>query len=558
MKAKIALSIIFGNSADSLLPFLQSFRPVIDHLVAYRAIGSATADNSAYLIHTFCEENGIPHSIGVYDNETDFPHVDNFGRARQESLEEAEAIDGATHIMWADCDDILADGAADAIRKACDTLPQDVLICPYHVRGDKQVVMRERIVRNNGFAAWQGAIHESMEFSRDVTYHMVREAVFTHRPAPTRSTSAPRNKAILKSLVAGAAKNYFYLAQEAFESNNVEDLKKWGNLALVTPGLDSLQRYETLLNLAQVETDPEPARQMASRAFYEMPDRREALALMANFHLIDGRYMEAHKLAKIMMLIPVPKMSYWTLNREWYGWKGFYLYNQTLRLTGQEDQATYSEDCLFEKNGKKISLLHATRGRPEHSLSSRDLWLSRASNPDRIQHIFCLDADDKQSIHLKGFRHVIVDDPGKGCVAAWNAGAAASTGEIIVQVSDDFFPPDGWDQIILDRLANSSEPAVLAVSDGCRTDGLMTIAIVNRARYEQKGYLLHPDFKSMFSDNYLTWEAKRDGVIIDARDVTFYHMHPLLTGAAPDRTYLDTNAQSRYDEGRATYEKLTR
>jgi hypothetical protein len=97
---------------------------------------------------------------------------------------------------------------------------------------------------------------------------------------------------------------------------------------------------------------------------------------------------------------------------------------------------------------------------------------------------------------------------------------------------------------------------VLAVSDGHRTDNLLCMAILTRARYKQQGYLFHPEFFSMFSDNHFTDRAYADGVVIEAKDIVIEHMHPAFGLAEMDETYARSNAPANYEAGLATYEKL--
>jgi len=142
-------------------------------------------------------------------------------------------------------------------------------------------------------------------------------------------------------------------------------------------------------------------------------------------------------------------------------------------------------------------------------------------------------------------------------VAAWNAAARQCRGEVLVQLSDDWRPTKGWDTAILDAIGETSAPAVLAVSDGHRTDDLLCMAILTRARYNQQGYLFHPEFFSMFSDNWFSYCAFRDGVVIDARDrITFEHLHPAFGKAEMDETYARSNDAKQYEEGAATFTKL--
>ena len=205
----------------------------------------------------------------------------------------------------------------------------------------------------------------------------------------------------------------------------------------------------------------------------------------------------------------------------------------------------------------KISLLHATRGRSKQATECRDKWLNSAKDPKAIEHIFGIDDDDNDSLTDINTQRVIVAR-GKGCVAAWNACAKASKGEILIQLSDDWEPVEGWDEIILKEFEGVEGEQVLAISDGARTDELLCMAILNRKRYEKQGFLFCPDFFSVYSDNYFTWAAHKDGVIKDAKHIMFEHKHPVFNKGEWDKTYTDSNSQQNYLNGQAKYLELTR
>lgn len=202
-----------------------------------------------------------------------------------------------------------------------------------------------------------------------------------------------------------------------------------------------------------------------------------------------------------------------------------------------------------------ISLLHATRGRPDQALAARDRWLQAATHPDRIEHIFAVDCDDeatqKSVAHL---RHCIVPQKGGGCVAAWNLAAEASTGEVLVQLSDDWTPTLGWDEEFVRRLRDVSVPAVLRPSDGHRRDDLLCMAILTRARYVQQGEFLHRGYLGVFSDDEFSFRAYLDGVVIDARDLVLTHHHPFYDASVPhDETYARQNDAARSSSGYETF-----
>jgi len=148
----------------------------------------------------------------------------------------------------------------------------------------------------------------------------------------------------------------------------------------------------------------------------------------------------------------------------------------------------------------------------------------------------------------------------KSCVAAWNLAAKKATGDIFVQLSDDWVPSMGWDAKILAECA-AKDPAfdsfVIAINDGHRKDNLLCMAICSRARYEQQGReLFHEGYESMYSDNEYSARAWKDGVVIDARSrITFEHLHPAFGRAPMDKTYEHNNHPERYKAGKELFEQ---
>jgi hypothetical protein len=213
------------------------------------------------------------------------------------------------------------------------------------------------------------------------------------------------------------------------------------------------------------------------------------------------------------------------------------------------------EQKSFSKYGPAISLLHATRGRVHKAFQTRHLWMATAKNPDSIEHIFAYDSDDSASKEaMSTVRHVEIKEGGT-CIKAWNAAAEFSRGGVLIQLSDDWIPAPHWDELILKRL-NTKKSQVLAISDGYRRDRLLCMAILTRKRYEQQGYLFHPDFESMFSDDWFTFAAYKDGVVVDAKDIIFTHDHPHFVNGELDETYKHNNQPERYKKGEETFVRL--
>lgn len=219
-----------------------------------------------------------------------------------------------------------------------------------------------------------------------------------------------------------------------------------------------------------------------------------------------------------------------------------------------------------------ISLLHATKGRPEKCIATMRLWAERATNPREIEYVLAVERDDAATLnHLDAILPtaempwfeggvVVIRGAFGGSAPAWNSAYKASTGNLLVQVSDDFEPPQDWDTALLSRLPPmwENEKCVIAVSDGLRRDKLMTMFVCTRAYADQKGEFLHPGYQSMFSDDdatFLSYKDQSNGNcrVIEARDLLFRHDHHCIDGRPPDATYAWQSRPEAYAAGRKLF-----
>ncbi len=222
-----------------------------------------------------------------------------------------------------------------------------------------------------------------------------------------------------------------------------------------------------------------------------------------------------------------------------------------------------------------FSLLHASWGRPEKAIAAMRMALDRAIRPQDVEYIFAINADDPVHLTLWDLAHSEYMNWGRasrcvigdfaGSAPAWDAAAKVSTGEILVQMQDDIELPEGWDYAIIERLTEVVEdpdkPAFIAVSDGFRKDALCCTAIMTRARYDQCGEFLHPGFRSVFSDDDVTYRALRDArdgkcAFVNARDIVFLHRHAYHDkSVAMDATYERENSSEAYRIGSELFAK---
>jgi tetratricopeptide (TPR) repeat protein len=556
-KRKLSLAVIYGNVENIMERFLRSFVPLVDEIILVRAIGASRADESKEIAISTLKELGKPYMVTVYENAegNHWPHVDDFAAARQMAFD----LTSNEWVMWADTDDILDPAFIPIIRRALDGLEDGFtgIQFPYEVPEDALTVMRERIVRKDAWK-WQSPIHEClMPTIENAAIGTLNSVKIVHAPISHRAPNNERNMRILESIPEAErtiSQRFHYMQTLDLVGRHDEAMNEAAKLAQ-DPKTPKVEKYQIYCFLAKGSSEPLRS-QFYLQAVATDPTRREAYAELCKGAFARQEPEEMLAWARCLKAQPKPHEWPWNARRTLWGREGVEAHAMALRANLDLAGADTLELNHFKANGAKISLLHATRGRFQQAAAARRKWLEKAANQDAIEHIFAIDEDDEQSVqYLTLWRHVIVMGTG-GPVRAWNKAAERSHGEILIQLSDDWEPPMHWDRMILERIGDTSKPAVLQVSDGHRTDDLMCMAILTRARYLDQRYLFHPDFFSMYSDNWFSKCAHRDGVVIDARDLVFEHLHPVHGKGEIDAVYARSNAEANYKAGEQHYGRL--
>jgi len=549
---KLSLTVITGNAEQYIGRFLDHFQHLADEIVVVRACGYNEPDNTLQI----AKERGC--IVGEYFNEEmnkGWPHVDNFSAARNK----AASLATGDWLAWADTDDIISKESCEGMREMLAQLADDidVVLCPYEVPDDGITHHRERFWRK-GKAKWKNPIHECLEVEKTQKAARFDNVAVVHMPiGPRKAENNERNLRILEQvpLADRTASQLFYTMQAQRSCGNIEGAIESAQALAAADDAGLPERYEAFIFLGQLAPDPTTRAQLYLQAVAVDPSRREAYGELCLLSLASNRFDQALAWSDAMWGLKKPRHWYWNSRRKFHSWLGVQLRGMALRGAGRHEEASALELNHFIENGAKISLLHATRGRPKQAWLARQSWLDKAKNADAIEHIFAIDYDDEMAGPFVCCRHV--QNKGAGPVAAWNEAAKASTGKILVQMSDDFEPPMYWDEMILEAIGDTSKPKVLAVSDGNRKDDLLCMAILTRARYEHHGYLFHPEFFSMYSDNWFSERAFKDGVVIDARDkITFQHNHPAFGKGEMDATYARSNDDFNYLTGAGTLARL--
>lgn len=242
-----------------------------------------------------------------------------------------------------------------------------------------------------------------------------------------------------------------------------------------------------------------------------------------------------------------------------------------------------------------ISILHPTaRVKPSEAFprgwkDAHDAWLAKADHPERIEYILTVHesrwADFSQAegygslpsswcrVSASGGRHwqefEAIKNTGRDCVVdQTNLAAEAAVGQIIVGIHDDYFPPEHWDTLLIEALTDTvsgegywDEPIILLCSTGATSERdreLMIGGVWTRPVYKHFGHILDPDFESMYADNWLVHEVRRDEVagqlrVIERLDIQFEHRHPSLGKGQTDDIYALQNRAAAYHNGYNTF-----
>jgi len=216
----------------------------------------------------------------------------------------------------------------------------------------------------------------------------------------------------------------------------------------------------------------------------------------------------------------------------------------------------------WDVQGKKISLLMPTRGRPAWAERFFRSVAQHSSHPDRVEVILYVDDDDTGSHHLDSSEiHVVrIIGPRKTMGEYNSACLERAQGDIIILVNDDMvIQTRGWDEKVAALDAGYSDGIYLAYGNDLFKGGaLCTFPILSRRTCEVLVEPYPKAYHGAFIDYHLFDIFKRlqcAGVdrICYLDDVVFEHLHFRAGKAKADETY---TKRGRFDDD-ATFLSLT-
>lgn len=188
----------------------------------------------------------------------------------------------------------------------------------------------------------------------------------------------------------------------------------------------------------------------------------------------------------------------------------------------------------------KISIIHASYGRPELARETHHKWRRAASDLIQIEWLLSIDKSDPLFEAYKPLANDIINAEGlvvqndtNTSVAAINYSASVCSGDLIMVISDDFEPVHHFDEMLELFLSGKSD-FIVKTQDG--TQGwIITLPIMDRMYYNRFGYIYHPSYTHMFCDTELTCVADYLGRKLIS-DILFKHNHYSVGGIKKDST----------------------
>ena len=185
-------------------------------------------------------------------------------------------------------------------------------------------------------------------------------------------------------------------------------------------------------------------------------------------------------------------------------------------------------------------------------------WLYKATG--EIEYLLCITYQDP---FLKKYRAAFENLPVKivyhmvgNMVKQLNHAAKLATGDLFVNVSDDFDCPKDWDKLLIDALKGKQD-FVVKTNDGVEADGIhsaniIALPIMDRVYYNRFKYIYHPAYGHFFGDEELSNvgdKLKRKITL----PITFEHIHYVAGKAKIDATNVKNN--KHFDQDKKTFER---
>lgn len=227
-------------------------------------------------------------------------------------------------------------------------------------------------------------------------------------------------------------------------------------------------------------------------------------------------------------------------------------------MTSTINYTPYNSPTIPNSYGKpKIILLWATI-RPDIFKNTHSTWLKNASGKYTIITRVAVDTQ-AQANQLNGYDVIVTNNTIPGvCYPCYCLSSTLKTNnqDIIIYASDDFFPPENWDEFLIPLFKGKQELALI-VNDGIQAypNNVTTIPIMNYGALKKLNHTIyHPVYAHMYSDVELYDLCNRMGILNDIRNTSstiFEHRHYINSKRTKDQH--DRNLDNTITTGKKLY-----
>lgn len=206
----------------------------------------------------------------------------------------------------------------------------------------------------------------------------------------------------------------------------------------------------------------------------------------------------------------------------------------------------------------KLLLKYPSRERPELFEKTVREWTRLADEPDRFQWLVSLDADDPSlpiyRSKCDGFDIEPIVGVSRNKIDATNRdldAVRALEWDVLILVSDDMRPvKQGWDTIVRNEMTVLD--MALWFVDGRRAD-LCTLSMFGRPIFEQMKCVYHPEFETVYSDNYFQFVMEHQAKMKRVSMPVFEHQWKVENN---DALMARNESRPAYLRDMKTHEKL--
>ena len=190
--------------------------------------------------------------------------------------------------------------------------------------------------------------------------------------------------------------------------------------------------------------------------------------------------------------------------------------------------------------------------RPNVFLSTLQDWLTKATNSSQIKVVPIV--NNQEQADACGYNAIVTNPSEQGVAKALYTATKnyeAEDGDILIVASDDFFPPQDWDKIVLEEFA--SFDGLLVFFDGIQCSStLVTIPMLTFSALKKMNRIIyHPSYKHLWSDVECFRNAAELGILKDLRrekrHIIFEHRHYSTGKRSSDHVDVYANQFERAD-----------